>query len=192
MLQNGTLNTWNLEINCLDLIPGSTSCYHVNLHKLLHLFVYLFPHLQIFKALLIYYFIKAETPILWPLDAKSWLTWKDHDARKDWTWEEKGITEDEMVGWHHQMWWRIWVNSGNWWWTGMPGMLQSMGSQSQTWLSNWTELNMPFWLLKRLDELPFRLDHGKHCVWVKYIYILVSLTFWIFDSYVSFIAFPVI
>ena len=103
MLQNGTLDTWNLEINCLDLIPGSTSCYHVNLHKLLHLFVYLFPHLQIFKALLIYHFIKAETPILWPPDAKSWLIWKDHDARKDWPWEEKGITEDEMVGWHHQL-----------------------------------------------------------------------------------------
>ena len=42
---------------------------------------------------------EAETPILWPLDTKKWLIWKDPDAGKDWRWEEKGITE---VGWHHQ------------------------------------------------------------------------------------------
>ena len=44
---------------------------------------------------------KAETPILWPPDAKNWLIWKDPDPRKDWRQEEKGTTEDEMVGWHH-------------------------------------------------------------------------------------------
>ena len=44
---------------------------------------------------------EAETPILWPPDVKSWLTGKDPDAGKDWRWEEKGMTEDEMVGWHH-------------------------------------------------------------------------------------------
>ena len=43
----------------------------------------------------------AETPILWLLDAKSWLIWKDPDAGKDWRQEEKGMIEDEMVGWHH-------------------------------------------------------------------------------------------
>ena len=42
----------------------------------------------------------AEAPILWPPDAKSWLTWKDPDAGKDWG-QEKGITKDEMAGWHH-------------------------------------------------------------------------------------------
>ena len=42
----------------------------------------------------------AETPILWPPDAKSWLIWKDLDVGKDWR-QEKGTTEDEMVGWHH-------------------------------------------------------------------------------------------
>ena len=42
----------------------------------------------------------AEAPILWPPDAKNWLTGKDPDAGKDWRWE-KGTTEDEMVGWHH-------------------------------------------------------------------------------------------
>ena len=47
--------------------------------------------------------VEAETPILWPPDAKSWLIWKDLDAGKDWGQEEKGTTEDEMVGWHHQL-----------------------------------------------------------------------------------------
>ena len=45
--------------------------------------------------------VEGETPILWPLDAKNWLIWKDPDAGKDWGYEEKGMTEDEMVGWHH-------------------------------------------------------------------------------------------
>ena len=44
---------------------------------------------------------EAETPILWPPDAKNWLIGKDPDAGKDWTQEEKGTTEDEMVDWHH-------------------------------------------------------------------------------------------
>ena len=46
---------------------------------------------------------KAETPILWPPDVKNWLTAKDPDAGKDWRPEEKGMTEDEMVGWHHRL-----------------------------------------------------------------------------------------
>ena len=46
---------------------------------------------------------EAETPILWPPDAKSWLIWKDPDAGKDWRREEKGMTEDEMVRWHHRL-----------------------------------------------------------------------------------------
>ena len=47
--------------------------------------------------------VGAETPILWPTDTKSWLIWKDHDAGKDWGQEEKGTTENEMVGWRHQL-----------------------------------------------------------------------------------------
>jgi len=46
---------------------------------------------------------KAEAPILWPPDAKNWLTGKDPDTRKDWRREEKGMTEDEMVGWHYRL-----------------------------------------------------------------------------------------
>ena len=44
---------------------------------------------------------EAETPILWPPDGKNWVIGKDPDAGKDWRWEEKGKTEDEMFGWHH-------------------------------------------------------------------------------------------
>ena len=47
--------------------------------------------------------VEAETPIFWPPNAKSWLIGKDSDAGKDWRWEEKGTTEDEMVGWHHRL-----------------------------------------------------------------------------------------
>ena len=46
---------------------------------------------------------KAEAPNLWPPDVKSWLIRKDPDSGKDWRQEEKGMTEDEMVGWHHQI-----------------------------------------------------------------------------------------
>ena len=47
--------------------------------------------------------VETETPILWPPDEKNWLIWNDPDARKDWRWEKKGTTKDEMVGWHHQL-----------------------------------------------------------------------------------------
>ena len=47
--------------------------------------------------------VEAETPILWPPDAKNWLIWKDPDAGKDWRREAKGTTADEMAGWHHQL-----------------------------------------------------------------------------------------
>ena len=45
----------------------------------------------------------TEAPILWPPDAKNWLIWKDPDAGKDWRQEEKGMTEEEMVGWYHRL-----------------------------------------------------------------------------------------
>ena len=46
---------------------------------------------------------ESETPILWPPDVKNWLTGKDPDAGEDWSGEERGMTEDEMVGWHHRL-----------------------------------------------------------------------------------------
>ena len=74
--------------------------------------------------------IEAETPILWPPDAKSWLIGKDSVAEKDWRREEKETTEDEMVGWHHRLNGCVFEQAlGRWLWTGRPGVLQSMGLQ---------------------------------------------------------------
>ena len=72
---------------------------------------------------------ETETPILWPPDAKSWLTGKDPDTGKDWRQERR-----DDRGWDGWMasptqWTWAWAGSGSWWWTGKPGMLQSMGSQ---------------------------------------------------------------
>ena len=66
---------------------------------------------------------EAEAPILLPPDVKNWLIGKAPDAGKDWRQEEKGMTEDEMVGWHHQLNGRVWASSRSWWWTGKPGVL---------------------------------------------------------------------
>ena len=85
--------------------------------------------------------VEAETPILWPPHAKSWLIGKDPDPGRDCGQEEKRTTEDEMAGWHHRRWAWVWVSSGSLWWTGRPGVLRFMGSQSWTRLRDWTELN---------------------------------------------------
>ena len=83
---------------------------------------------------------EAETPVLWPPDAKNWLIGKDPDAGKCWG-QEKGTTEDEMVGWHNQL------DGHGFEWTpgvgdGRPGVLRFMGvAKSWTQLCNWTELN---------------------------------------------------
>ena len=63
---------------------------------------------------------EAETPILWPPDAKNWLIGKDPDAGKDWRQEEKGRTEDKMVRWHH------WLDGHEFGWT--PGVGDGQGS----------------------------------------------------------------
>ena len=88
---------------------------------------------------------EAETWIIWPPDAKNWLTGKDPDAGKDWR-QENGTTEDEMAGWHHWLDGNESGSSGSWWWIGKPGMLQSMGWQRVG--HNWvTELNWRSWEL---------------------------------------------
>ena len=83
---------------------------------------------------------EAETPVLWPPDAKNWLIWKD--PGKDWRQEEKGMTEDQIVGWHRQL------NGHEFEWT--PGVCVDREAwravfhgvlKSETRLSNWTELN---------------------------------------------------
>ena len=85
----------------------------------------------------------AETPVLWPPDAKSWLIGKDPDAGRDWGQEEKGMTEDEMAGMHHQLdgnefEWTLGVSDGQ----GGLACCDSWGhkeSDMTEWL-NWTEL----------------------------------------------------
>ena len=89
------------------------------------------------------YDAKAETPVLWPPHAKSWLIGKDSDAGRD-----LGQLKRGDRGWDHWMasptqWRWVWVNSGSLWWTGRPDVLQSMGSQRviHDWSTelNWTE-----------------------------------------------------
>ena len=76
---------------------------------------------------------EAETPTLWPPDAKNWLISKDPDAGKDWRQEVKEMTEDELVGWHHRLDGHAFEQA--------PGVGDGQAAKSQTWLSNWTELN---------------------------------------------------
>ena len=84
---------------------------------------------------------EAEAPILWPPDAKSWLIGKDPDAGKDLMWEEKGTTEDEIVGWHHRLdehefEQALGVGDGQ-------GGLACCSPWGRTRLSDWTELKRP-------------------------------------------------
>ena len=83
---------------------------------------------------------EAETPVLWPSDVKNWLTGKDPDAGNDWRQEEKGTTEDEMVGWHHRLnghefeQTRGVGDDSEAWCAAVHGI-----EKSQTRLRNWTE-----------------------------------------------------
>ena len=72
---------------------------------------------------------KAEAPIILTPDAKSWLIGKDPDAGRDWGQEEKGTTEDEMIGWYHRLNGHEFEQTAGDGERLKPGMLQSMGSQ---------------------------------------------------------------
>ena len=85
---------------------------------------------------------EAETPILWPAHAKSWLIGKDPDAGRDWGQEEKGTTEDKMTWWYHRLdghefEWTPGVGDGQ---GGLPSVIHGV-TKSWTWLSYWTELD---------------------------------------------------
>ena len=107
---------------------------------------------------------KAETPVLWPPHAKSWLIGKDSDGGREWEQEEKGTTEDEMAGWHH------WLDGRESEW--IPGTGDGQGglvcchswghkeSDTTEWLNwNWTELNLKF-----PPNCPLLISRPKFCV----------------------------
>ena len=92
----------------------------------------------------------------WPPDVESWLIWKDPDAGKDWGQEEKGTTEDKMVGWHHQFngfGWTLGVGDDREAWSAaIHGV-----AKSWTRLSDWTELNSSLASLSFLEIVSYYL-----------------------------------
>ena len=120
---------------------------------------------------------EAETPILWPPDAKSWLIWKDPDVGKDWGQEEQGVTEDKMVRWPH------WLNRHVFRWTlgvgdGQGGLAwySSWGHKEsdRTERLNWTELNLMNWFWKFFKSKCLRgLSR-----WLSVTYRILPLSMW--------------
>ena len=122
---------------------------------------------------------KAETPVLWPPQAKSWLIGKDSDAGRDWGQEEKGTTGDEMAGWHH------WLHGSESEWT--PGVVDGQGGlacwdswgrkqSDMTERLNWTEMNIHTYIyMYRVYINPYTENpRQKLKNWVtSYIYISV-------------------
>ena len=105
--------------------------------------------------------VEAETPIIWPPDAKSWLIGKDPDAGKDWRREEKGTTEDEMVGWHQQL------DGHGFGWTPGAGLDREAWhaavhgvAKSKAWLNDWTELNCPLYLMTLVYMFPENFSYS--------------------------------
>jgi len=123
---------------------------------------------------------KAETPVLWPPHAKSWLIGKDSDARRDWGQEEKGMTEDEMAGWHHwrdgrESEWTLVVGDGQ----GGLACCDSWGRKESdtTERLNWTEL---IWTIKRTLEMSLKpILHFPPSVMCLYLLSLLSLLSWL-------------
>ena len=115
--------------------------------------------------------VEGETPILWPSDAKNWLT-----VKRLWCWERlKAGGEGDDRGWDGWMasltqWTWVWVISRSWWWTGRPGVLQSMGSQrvGHDWVTalNWTDF--AYKLNKQVDNIqPW---HTTFWVWKRWLF----------------------
>ena len=124
---------------------------------------------------------EAETPIFWPPHAKSWLTGKDPDTGRDWGQEEKGATEDEMAGGHHQL------NAHEFEWT--PGVGDGQGGlaccdswghkkSDTTEQQNWTELNY-MWQQCFIFTFPYHLAWGFTSSWSWGKFVNYSLNkFW--------------
>ena len=119
----------------------------------------------------------AEASIIWLPDAKSGLIGKDPDAGKYWRQREKRATGWD--GWMASLirWTWTWANSGRWWGTGRPGVLQPMVLQSQTWLSDWTTTTM------QCNKEAFH--HISHLTGVK----IDSIVHWYYENVFSFLNF---
>ena len=124
---------------------------------------------------------KAETPILWPPHVKSWLIGKDPDSGRDWGQEEKGMTEDEMAGWHHQL------DGHKFLWT--PGVGDGQGDlaccdlwgrkeSDTTERLNWAEL-IDKWSLEYDARIKILLDQLK---WKLLSHVHLYVTPWTIQS----------
>ena len=96
---------------------------------------------------------KAETPVLWPPQAKSWLIGKDSDAGRDWGQEEKGTTEDEMAGWHH------WLDGRESEWTPGAGVGQGGLACCDSW--GHKESDTTEWLIWSDDQYLYSYLHNR-------------------------------
>ena len=122
---------------------------------------------------------KAETPVLWPPHAKSWLIGKDSDAGRDWRQEEKGMTEDEMARWHH------WLDRGEFEWTPGDGDGQGGLACCDSWgrkesdateQLNWTELN---WRIINFSYLHFPGEYRERLMTRLWKQILTLTIRWV-------------
>ena len=97
---------------------------------------------------------EVEAPILWSNDVKNWLIWKDPDAGKDWRQEEKGTTEDDMVGWHHRLdghgfGWILGVGDGREAWPAVHRV--AMSQTELNWISSNHYIYIEVWDPLKLD-----------------------------------------
>ena len=175
---------WSSLICCVKYVKTTTfRCFSKQLKELMHIFPACCPDLRKELCPTSPFWrrsalgvhgrndAKAETPILWPPHAKSWLIGKDSDAGKDWGQEDKGMTEDEMAGWHHRL------NGHEFEWTPGDGDGQGGLASCDSWghkesdtteRLNWTELNwcnqLPWswffscWILSWLFHCPLSLS----------------------------------
>ena len=128
---------------------------------------------------------EAETLILWPPHAKNWLIGKDPDAWRDWEQEEKGTTEDEMVGWHH------WLDGHEFEWTLGVGDVQGGLECCDSWgrkesdtteRLNWTELifcesrgkKSQNWIKNYVFVFKMPERFSKHAIWSVWIINMIS------------------